>query len=209
MRRRILLGAGGAALAAAWLGPLPGLAPQAFVAHMGMHVLVVAVAAPLLAAGLAGSRHDPARRLPWLFAPLPAALIEFAVIWAWHAPWLHHAARHLPPVLAVEQLSFLGVGLLLWLSALGGGAPRAGRLAGAAALLLTSMHMTLLGTLLALAPRSLYPHAPAGVAALSSIEDQQLGGLLMLGVAGATYLAGGLCLLAGLLRNSPDPARQA
>lgn len=206
MRRRFLLAAGGTALGAAWLGPLPGLAPQAFVAHMGMHVLVVAVAAPLIAAGLAGSRRDPALHLPWLFAPLPAALVEFIVIWAWHAPWLHHAARHLPPVLALEQLSFLGVGLLLWLSALGGGETRSGRVAGTAALLLTSMHMTLLGTLLTLAPRALYPHAPAAIAALSSVEDQQLGGLLMLAGGGLAYLAGGLFLLAGLLRGTP--ARQ-
>ncbi|MEG3158615.1 hypothetical protein ACKVMH_12180, partial [Lysobacter zhanggongensis] len=41
-------------LAATWLGPLPGLSRGAFAAHMLMHMGVVAVAAPMIAVGLAG-----------------------------------------------------------------------------------------------------------------------------------------------------------
>ena len=68
------------------------------------------------------------------------------------------------------------------------------RATGVAALLLTSMHMTLLGALLALAPRPLYhTHAAA-------LADQQLGGALMLAVGGAVYLGGGLLLAATLVR---------
>jgi putative membrane protein len=181
------------ALVAAWLGPLPAMASRSFAAHMTMHMLVVAVAAPLLAAGVAGGLLDPARARPHLFAPVPASLVELAVVWAWHAPLLHQAARHGAVTLALEQGTFLAAGLLLWLSARGG--------AGVFALLFTSMHMTLLGALFSLAPRMLYPHAAGALAGMSPLADQQMGGAIMLLVGGASYLAGGLWLTAGLLRR--------
>jgi putative membrane protein len=195
-------------LGIAWFGPLPGLAEHSFAAHMGMHVLVVAVAAPLLAIGLAVGRFDPANKAPVLFLPIPASMIELIVIWAWHAPALHHAARHSSTMLMLEQSSFLVAGLLVWIAAFGGeGKQRRERAAaGIAGLLFTSMHMTLLGVLLALAPRALYPHAGVSVFGLTPMEDQQLGGVLMLVFGGAAYLAGGLYLLAGLLRETRDAA---
>ena len=62
------------------------------------------------------------------------------------------------------------------------------------------MHMTLLGALLALAPRALYQHA-THFPGLTQLEDQHLGGAVMLIVGGASYLAGGLWLTAGLIRQ--------
>ena len=190
------------ALAAAWLGPLPSLAKQAFFAHMTMHMMVVAVAAPLIALGVSGSRHDPVARWPSLFAPVPLSIIELMIVWAWHAPALHHVARHTPAGFALEQGMFLAAGLMVWISSLGGRDARAGDQAGAGvlALLLTSMHMTLLGALLTLTPRPLYAHH-AGFKALSALGDQQLGGAIMILVGGASYLAGGLWLTRGLLRE--------
>lgn len=59
---------------------------------------------------------------------------------------------------------------------------------------MTSTHMTLLGVLLALAPRALYGgHAAAA--------DQQLGGLVMLCGGGISYLAGALWLVQVALRE--------
>jgi putative membrane protein len=198
-----LLAAGLALLGAAWLGPLPDWSRQSFAAHMAMHMAVVALAAPLLAAGLGGSRLDPVRRWPALFAPVAASLVEFLVVWAWHAPALHHAARTGTGMLVLEQASFLGVGLGLWLAAFGGDAAqrRQRSVAGIGALLLTSMHMTLLGVLLALAGRPLYAHAGPVPSGLTALQDQHLGGVLMLALGGAAYLAGALWLLAGLLRT--------
>lgn len=197
-----------------WLGPLPGLARGSFVAHMTLHMGVVALAAPLLAVGLAGGPIDPVRRAPRLFGPLLAALVELVVVWGWHAPVLHEAARRSATLFALEQGSFLAAGLLVWLSAFGG--DREDRddrsAAGAGALLLTSMHMTLLGTLLALAPRPLYEHAAVGgpgVGTAAALVGQQLGGTLMLVVGGVVYLAGGLVLVTRLLRArgaTPAPA---
>ncbi len=205
--RHASLAAGALVLALAWLGPLPALARHSFAAHMAMHLGVVAVAAPLLALGLARGRADPVRGAPWLFPPLLASVLEFVLVWAWHAPALHHAARAATAVRVLEQGSFLLVGLLVWLAALGGRAGDRDRAAaGIVALLLTSMHMTLLGVLLAGAGRGLYAHGIGHGGALplgmSALQDQQVGGVLMLAVGGIAYVGGALALLAGLLRGT-------
>jgi putative membrane protein len=205
MNRSGALALGLLVLLASWLLPFGELLGGAFSAHMTMHMGVVAVAAPLLAIGLAGGALDPVRWRPALFPPIPVSLVELGVVWTWHAPALHRAARHSAGLLALEQGSFLISGALVWLAALGGGAAQRAqrRGAGIVALLLTSMHMTLLGALLALPTRALYAHpGHAGHA----LEDQHLGGAIMLLVGGIAYLAGGLWLSAELLRQ---PGRTA
>jgi putative membrane protein len=184
-------------LAAIWLGPLPRLAQHSFSAHMTMHMGVVALAAPLLA--LAVTRHTrPLLHTRWLAAPIAASLIELVVVWVWHAPALHEAARQQPSALILEQGSFLLAGLLLWVTALGSDSHRQREhaAAGVVALLFTSMHMTLLGALFALSNRPLFQHATEDVTALS---DQHLGGAVMLIVGGTSYLLGGLWLTRRLL----------
>jgi putative membrane protein len=133
------------------------------------------------------------------------------IVWAWHAPALHQAAHHLGWARLLEQGSFLLSGLWLWLSVLGGSpSERMGRSgSGVLALLLTSMHMTLLGALVALPTRPLYAHH-GGLLGLTPLEDQQLGGAIMLLVGGLVYLAGGLWLSARLVRRTqvaPSDAR--
>jgi putative membrane protein len=201
-QRRLLVLCGFATLALAWLGPLPMLAPRSFAAHMTMHMAVVAVAAPLMALGLAGGHLDVARRYPRLFSAVPASVVELAVVWVWHTPALHHVARGSEGGLIAEQTMFFTAGWLVWMSAFGGEhrpAERAG--AGVVALLLTSMHMTLLGALIALAPRPLYPHAVMLSTAESALREQQLGGVIMLVVGGTSYLVGGLWLARQLLNG--------
>jgi putative membrane protein len=218
--RRALLILGLLTLAALWWGPLPQLARGAFFAHMMMHMGVVAVAAPLVALGIAGEWFDPVRKAPWLFAPIPASILELIVVWSWHAPGLHSAARQSTIGLVAEQGTFMFSGFILWLAAFGGDRPRDANRSGAGVigLLLTSMHMTLLGALLALAPRPLY-HAEGilarvrdlaalclppglltrGSATLEPLQDQHLGGAIMILVGGLSYLLGGLWLMRGLL----------
>jgi putative membrane protein len=188
-------------LGCVWIMPLHVVVPGGFSAHMTMHMGVVAVAAPLLAYGVAGGRFDPVLRAPVLFSPIPASVVELLVVWAWHTPALHHAARHSSLAFVVEQGTFLASGLLVWLSAFGGAAADRERrgAAGVVALLLTSMHMTLLGALLALPPRPLYAHPFPGQGALGPLQDQHLGGAIMLVVGGVSYLAGGLWLSGQLL----------
>ncbi|MFC3127376.1 cytochrome c oxidase assembly protein [Pseudoroseomonas globiformis] len=202
--RRVALPAGGAVLVLAWGGPFSLLFGTGFTGGMAVHMAVVAIAAPLLAVGLAGGRLDPLARHCWI-GPIGASLVEFAVVWGWHLPTPHDAARGGGLPLVLEQASFLLSGLLLWLAALRPGQGPA----GIVALLLTSMHMTLLGVLLTLAPRPLYDHAGhAAPHGLSAMEDQALGGVVMLLVGGAAYLAGGLALAARLLGPDPDSAGQ-
>jgi putative membrane protein len=200
--RRTLLTLGILTLAGAWLSPSARWMPGPFSAHMTMHMGVVAVAAPLIALGLADGRLDPVRRAPALFAPIPASIVELVVVWVWHAPALHSVARGSAAGLVVEQGAFLASGLLVWCSALGGDAQGRGNRTGAGivALLLTSMHMTLLGALLALAPRPLYAHAATG-SSLTPLQDQHVGGAIMLVVGGIAYLVGGLWLSVRLLRG--------
>lgn len=201
MTRKVLLVAGVFILGALWVGPLPSWAQHHFSAHMLLHMGVVAVAAPLIAIGSAGETWDPARRWPALFNPIVASVFELVVVWAWHAPAFHSAARTHTEMLLLEQTSFLVAGLWLWLAACGGaGADRTQRAwTGVAGLLFTSIHMTLLGALFALTPRAIYrAHVDAG-----SLGDQHLGGSIMLLVGGASYLAGGLWLTLVGLRAGP------
>lgn len=178
---------------------LAGFGSGSFTGHMIVHMGIVAVAAPLLAYGLRGTRFDP---LPGMsqVTPMLASFIELVVVWFWHVPALRERAEASLALSLAEQASFLVAGVLLWNACL---RPKEGRLAGAVGLLFTSMHMTLLGVLLALAPRPLYGRGDItcfGIP-LSAAADQQIGGVVMLMVGALAYLLGGTLLLAGILRD--------
>jgi cytochrome c oxidase assembly factor CtaG len=77
---------------------------------------------------------------------------------------------------------------------------------GAAVLYLftTAVHTSILGALLTFSPTLWYPAYLRTTAAwgLTALEDQQLGGLVMWVPAGLVYIAAGLALFAGWLRES-------
>ncbi|RVV96830.1 cytochrome-c oxidase [Mesobaculum littorinae] len=163
-----------------WLGGFPG--------HMVVHMTLVAVAAPLLVLGAPGV---------WRRMAIPAlagAVIEFAVVWGWHLPALHGFARTLAVPYALEQAMFLAAGLAVWAGALAAPQP----LAGAGALLLTSMHMTLLGALMILARSDLYA---AFCGTPPDLAAQQMGGMLMLAIGTPVYLIAGLWLTGRALQE--------
>jgi putative membrane protein len=189
------------------MGPLPAAASGSFSAHMTLHMGIVAVAAPLLAAGLAGSALDLSRGNIVMASPILASAVELVVVWGWHAPALHAAARAGGPALILEQASFLIVGVWLWLTAFGGSPveQRERRWSGVAALILTSIHMTLLGSLFSFTPRALYAAHGAGPA---TVADQHLGGGIMLLAGGLSYLIGGLVLARAGLRE-PAPSKES
>lgn len=159
------------ALAAAWLLPLAWW-HGAFAAHMLRHAVVVALVPALVAPLL------PARGAPPVLA---AAAFEFVLAWGWHLPGAHLLTLVSPLWLAAEQGTLLLGGLAVWWSAFA-----ARPLGGAAALVATSMHMTMLGLLLLLAGRALYPYC--------DLAQQQTGAMIMLGIVTPLYLAGGLAL---------------
>ena len=204
MRRAALI-LGLLTLALIWAGPLLAAWRGSFTAHMLAHMGVVAIAAPLIAIGLAPSlgRRLPSAppAAPLLSLALIASLVELVVVWGWHAPAARLWAERSAFATVLEQASFLLAGLFLWLTAIGPRGTPAQDASGAFALLLTSVHMTLLGALLSLAPRPLYGLGEVtcfGIV-LGAGEDQALGGVIMLMIGAAVYLAGGVFLLARLL----------
>lgn len=162
-----------------------------FAAHMTAHVIAVAIAAPLVALALPG----PAI-LRTVSAGLLACAFEFVLVWGWHVPAMHDLARSSVAVFLLEQGCFLVAGYAVWASALGirtTSAPAASGLAGVGTLLLTSMHMCLLGGLLILVPGATFlaaAHDP-----VHGLADRRLGGAIMLALGGMSYLAGALVLL--------------
>ena len=173
------------------------LAPVGMTGHMAAHMIAVALAAPALAMALRGSAAEPAR---WLGSPLAWSVVELAAVWLWHLPQVRSGAGHGAAWMLVELACFLFAGTGLWSAVLALGPER--RAAGIGALLLTSMHMTLLGALIGLATRPLYAEMMHDAAwSLSALEDQQIGGVVMLLVGGASYLIGALVVLGGLLRQ--------
>ncbi|AJE49055.1 cytochrome c oxidase assembly protein [Celeribacter indicus] len=178
-----------ALLALLWAAPLDDWLP-AFPVHMLRHMGLVAVAAPLLVLGL------PPHAGRVAIQPLLAAVIEFLLVWGWHLPAAHALGRLSGAGFAAEQASFLLAGVLVWAGCLRAGHP----LAGAGGLLLTSMHMTLLGALLILAPRDLYAEI-CGTA--PDLDGQQVGGILMLAIGTPVYLFGGIALTGRALAEEP------
>jgi putative membrane protein len=184
----LCLAAGLAVCGLAWFTP-PVAWPWSFADHMARHIAVVAIAAPLVAVPLADSRF--ARHVP----PMVAVIVEFVAVWGWHLPAAHAAAQTSLLWFALEQASYLGAGVLVWVAVL---RPTLS-LAGPVGLLLTSMHMTLLGALLIFGTRAIYPSEICGGAA-----DQQVGGMIMLAVGTPIYLIAGLVLVArDLLSDTP------
>ena len=180
------------ALALAWVAPLGRWLGASFPAHMLGHMTLVAVAAPLMVLAW----PDIFRRLR--VPVLAGAVLEFLIVWGWHLPALHGAARAVGAWFFFEQALFLVGGIAVWAGALRAAEP----LAGAGSVLLTSMHMTLLGALLVLSSQDLYA---AFCGTPPDVFGQRLGGLLMLGIGTPVYLIGGLWLTATALR---DPAEE-
>ncbi len=150
-----------------------------------------------------------ARRVNAGGLPIFASVMELIIVWGWHAPALRAAAESSTLVTAAEQASFLAAGLLLWSTSIAGARERIHAAAGAAALLVTSIHMTLLGALLSLSQRPLFGEGQVTCfgLVLSDTQDQQIGGVIMLLVGAAVYLAGGVWLVGTLLAPQPQSQR--
>ena len=180
-----------ALLSALWSGPFSPFAPfgggaGTFTGHMILHMGIVACAAPLLVLALPGLPRLVDRIAPPLAAAPLAAMVEFVVVWGWHTPALCGLAQTSPTAFVAEQVSWVVVGVLLWATVLRPVVAQGLALwAGVLALLLTGMHMTLLGTLITLAQHPQYG---------SPLVDQQFGGLIMLAVGAVVYTGPGLAL---------------
>lgn len=163
-----------AVLAVLFVSPLCALTSALFSARSAHHLILIAVAAPLLASGLAAS----GRRARVPLGPGTAAVLHTIVLWLWHAPALYAAALGHVAIYWLMQASLLGTAVVLWRRVL---APDTELLPALLTLVGVMLQMGFLGAVLTFAREPLYaPHllstAPWG---LSPLEDQQLAGLLM------------------------------
>ncbi|HEX7075168.1 MAG TPA: cytochrome c oxidase assembly protein [Hyphomicrobiaceae bacterium] len=189
------LWAGLLVLAFLWLGPLPAMSRRAFSPHMILHLAVTSLAAPLIVAGLL--RSGVAVRISrqhTLFA-VGASIFELAVVWGWHLPELHQAAALDDTVYVAQQLSFLAAGIAIWWASFAG-MTKVAYAIGGLALVLTFVHMAMLGLLIGIAPELIYePSICLGAFGFDPLEDQHFGGSLMAVVGGTPYLIAGIFLL--------------
>jgi putative membrane protein len=190
---------------------------------MTQHELLMVVAAPLFVlaqplvwflwalpqhwredAGALAKRRTVAALWSSMTLPLFVWLLHGATLWAWHIPYLYDASVEYEWVHAVQHTMFLGTALLFWWTLLHG---RYGRLTSGAGVIYcftTAVHTSVLGALMTFAQRSWYSIYDGRTAAfhLTPLQDQQIGGLLMWVPAGVIYIALGLWLMAGWIRES-------
>jgi putative membrane protein len=218
------------ALGVALVSPLDSVSDALFSMHMVQHLLLTAVAAPLLAFAGTGRRVLAAlpaaarplvgrafgRRAPMGRAfrgatrPLVAAGLHLVALWAWHVPALYEAALENQALHLVEHASFVLTAVLLW-SAVGRVVRAGGGEAGVLllAIFLTALHSALLGGLITLAPMPWYPSHAGGVEGWgrTPLEDQQLAGLLMWIPSGVAYLAATLAVASAWMGASERRVR--
>ncbi len=172
-----------AVLVVLFVSPLCALTSALFSVRVVHHLLLAAVAAPLLSLAL------PVRIGGGLAAWTGIHAVAF---WGWHAPPLYGWALASDAAYWLMQATLLGSAFAFW------SAVRQASVAGGiAALLGTMVLMGLLGALITFAGAPLYaPHfattLPWGLAPLA---DQQLAGLIMWAPGAGFYLAAALSLL--------------
>jgi putative membrane protein len=219
--------AGWVTLALALLSPLHDLGETLFAAHMVQHVLLIAIAAPLLVLGRPGGAMswglpkawrghvgDIVRARPVAAAwsavtrPLVATALHGATIWAWHLPVLFDAALANAWLHWLEHASFVLTAVVFWWAMLGRPARVNGYGLSVACLFVTLLHSSLLGMLLTLSPQPWYAPAPAAAAwGLTAMEDQQLAGLIMWIPGGILYILAALALAGLWITRGATPTR--
>lgn len=210
-------GIGVLVLAMVW--PIDAYGAWLLSAHMGQHMLLLALAPPLLLAGRPMAALAAALPPRWskalhrLLHPLQApfgrtlALATFAnvaVMWGWHAPGALALVMRSEPAHWLMHGSFLLAGLWLWTllwQRIRDDA--AGALSGAIAIVVVMMQMGFLGALLVFSQRILYPVYADRAAELgmTAFDDQQLAGLVMWVPSALPYLVGAVWLLAREFRR--------
>lgn len=222
------------AFAMGWLALFSALSPPLdewsehwLVAHMVQHALLMVVAAPLLVVGtplvavlwaipsharqrLVRAVHQTALSGIWrtVTTPTAAFVLYGLALWIWHMPRLYEAALAHEGVHAMQHLCFFGTSALFWWGLVHGRLGRSGYGAAVIYVFVTAVHGAVLGALLTVSSRVWYaPYLQGHSAGFTSLEDQQLAGLVMWVPAGLAFTAGALLLLAAWLRQSDRLSR--
>jgi putative membrane protein len=181
-------------LLGALASPLDALSGELSAAHMVQHMLVMNLAMPLLVLGSpalvllhgvpAAYRKPLGRALNRLDPPAPVVpwLLYATALWVWHLPPLYEAALRHSVVHDAQHATFAVAAFMFWRATL---APNTTRRLGPALavayLFTTSIHATVLGVFMTLAPYPWYPtyEGRTDPWGLTALEDQQLAGLIM------------------------------
>ncbi len=200
-------GLGWLLLAGAFISPLCNMSVALFSARVTQHMAIALIAIPMLARGFVFARMPTPSRgsniLVW-----GATFAFAAVFWIWHSPAFYDATLRSNVVYWLMHMTTVVTALALWAAVFSSTAPLAFLI-----LFVTGMQMSLLGALLTFAAAPLFSvheftTAPWG---LTSLEDQQLGGLLMWVPAGLLVTAYSvLAFAAGLRLGAPvaSPAEE-
>jgi putative membrane protein len=188
-------------LIASLVSPLCALSVSLFSARVTQHMLIAAIAAPLLA--LASMR--PHRSPRTADNPFHAAGLFAVALWAWHWPQLYSATFASDTVYWLMHATITGTGVYLWTTLLSTSSG-SNALARVGAGFLTLMQMGLLGALITFASGVLYaPHLLTTQSwGLTALEDQQLGGLIMWIPTSAVFLIAALLTLYSVLKEGSE-----
>jgi putative membrane protein len=204
-----------AILIIALLSPFEARADESFSWHMAQHLLLMSVAAPLLSASnahLVMIRAFPLKgrraigrslsQLPGVRQGAHSALTGWlaficfsAALWLWHLPGPYDRAVESDWLHALEHMTFLFTSLAFWRVVATSGDRRLGIGTAVVMVSLIGLEGAMLGALITLAPRPLYP---VYAAAPDALQDQIAAGVLMWVPAGLIYIASSVIALGRL-----------
>ena len=188
--------------AVALLGPLDRAAEDYLSAHMAQHLLLADLAVPFLLAGLRtpvlvfllprpalvvlAHRRRLRAAFRFLRRPLVAVPVYLAVLYFWHLGFAFEGALRHPVLHALQHVSFVAIGVLIWWSAL---EPQRARLRGELwkipYVIATRMISMFLGMALIFSTAPWY----ADVYGSDSLSDQRSAGGIMMSVDVAIIVA--------------------
>jgi putative membrane protein len=212
-------------LAGALISPLHWLGEHLFTFHMIEHEIVMAVSAPLIVLarpigiilwglprparrGLGSAMRAPLIRRLWdsCTGSTIATVLHGVAIWGWHLPFLFDAAVTNTAMHRLQHFSFFATAILFWWAVVW----KSDHGAAAWHLFVTMVHTSILGALMALAPRVLYiaQTQTASAWGLTPLEDQQLAGIIMWVPAGTIYAAAAMTMLTLWIHRSGERGAQ-
>jgi cytochrome c oxidase assembly factor CtaG len=170
MSKRILMMLGIVAVMIAVLPPLAAVAQELFAAHMMQHLILIAAAAPLLAAS---------RIRPISLPPVWAWLSFVATFLFWHWPAAFQWAAHNALSEGLELITIFVTAFLFWSAAFA--TDRLSYGARALFVMTGAVATDLPGVIMVFAPTAIctMPGENAWVWGITPLQDQQIAGLLM------------------------------
>jgi putative membrane protein len=209
------------ALLIALVSPLDGLGEDyLFSAHMLQHVLLGDIAPLLLLLALSRVIMRPATRrltrveqgLGPIAHPVTGLVLWLVLMYLWHVPALYDAAVKSAPLHALEHACFFLAGIALWW-ALIQPVPMRRRLTGmqpVAYIAAAKGGLAALGLYLAWASTPFYPYyeTTPRIWGLSPVEDQNVGGVIMMVEQSMTLVLVLVVLFVRMLSQSEEEERR-